>query len=983
MIDKSKTYESGFNYALAEVLKAQRAVWQDSEQAIVAGECSGIVQWAEKKKGPSPRIDIFLEASDLCPVAVEVEFAEKTANPEKDAEERFGLVSNFKGGNKVICNAIAVKAPLVFREKEHPEIVESLKGGDEFEFACLYKKSADIKQPPVRWPEKGWLKGNVSDLADIIVQSASVAGTLEELAAEVAGEVKSIGESLLHTLSPNAIEAIQKRLGQQDAEQGLAVAVCVWLNALVFQEKIASDGRYKDIPFPATVLKESFPTCQIKLQEAWNKVLDINYRSIFEPAKECLDEEFPLSFKYAFERIIALVQKISENRISALVDVSASVFPKLSKDRKTAAAFYTQPEAAELLAGLCLPASSYDAKFWGDKEKLCALRIIDPACGTGTLLRAVYRRIRTLHERQGGKGSDLHNQFMSFVLTGIDINPIAVHLTAASLSSVESLLPYDKTNIAMAKVGANHTGSLELIKQENLADLFSSSIATSRGKERGGGGDIIAVLYKSQDLIVMNPPYSRTRGGQRLFDVEGLDTDDRLDAQDKLGKILKDTPANRRAGKGSAFLYLAHLKLKSGGVLASVLPLTAASQKTWKEVRKMLEEHYQDIVVVVMPGKTASLSADTGMGEMLLVARKKSEPDDKKATRLTINLENIPRHLAEATEIAKAINNLRDREEQNGIVSFTDAKETRVGQWIRVVSSGTGEPWSDAGTSNRGLAHATERLTKGYLCDLHEAFETQIPLGMIPLKKLFIMGATHDLIGHLVGKDPRGAFEFHEIKEGTIPSNPSLWKADSKQQQHLVVSLTHEGVVVDADIAERMRAKRSTLFLARNMRWTSQAVLAATTKEEALGGSTWTALLHESEIVRQAFALWANSTLGMLMYWAHGGRQQAGRSRMQVKALADIPTPDFDAASKQGSIAREVASQYFISSSTREMKAACLAWRDDARKAIDEAVGDMLQFGAKERKAVEALRKAWCFEPLVHGDNKKAIFEIETDKALS
>ena len=132
----------------------------------------------------------------------------------------------------------------------------------------------------------------------------------------------------------------------------------------------------------------------------------------------------------------------------------------------------------------------------------------------------------------------------------------------------------------------------------------------------------------------------------------------------------------------------------------------------------MFEEHYQDILVVVMPGKTASLSADTGMGELLLVARKKSEPDGKKAQRLTINLEHIPRHLAEATETAKAINKLRDIELSNGIVTLADAEETRIGQWIRVVSSGTGEPWSDAGTSNRGLAHATERLTKGYLCDL-------------------------------------------------------------------------------------------------------------------------------------------------------------------------------------------------------------------------------------------------------------------------
>ena len=234
------------------------------------------------------------------------------------------------------------------------------------------------------------------------------------------------------------------------------------------------------------------------------------------------------------------------------------------------------------------------------------------------------------------------------------------------------------------------------------------------------------------------------------------------------------------------------------------------------------------------------------------------------------------------------------------------------------------------------------------------------------------MGATHHLIGHLVGYETIGAFELHEIGQ-SIPNNPALWKADSKQQQHLMVAPTHEGVVVDAAIAERMYKKRSTLFLARNMSWTSQAVLAATTKEEALGGRAWTTLSHKNKDVKKAFALWANSTLGMLMYWTQGGRQHAGRSLIQVKALAEIPTLDFAASDKQAKTAREVARKHFNALSKQRLKAACLAWQDDVRQQIDDVVADMLGFGVEERKAVQGLRKAWCFEPLVHGNNKKAV----------
>ncbi len=101
---------------------------------------------------------------------------------------------------------------------------------------------------------------------------------------------------------------------------------------------------------------------------------------------------------------------------------------------------------------------------------------------------------------------------------------------------------------------------------------------------------------------------------------------------------------------------------------------------------------------------------------------------------------------------------------------------------------------------------------------------------------------------------------------------------------------------------------------------------------------------------------------------------------MQVGALAEVPTLNFASSSERAKTAREVAGKHFNALSKQRLNAACLAWKDDVRKQIDDVVADMLGFGEKERKVVESLRKSWCFEPLVHGGKKQALALIESKK---
>ena len=74
-------------------------------------------------------------------------------------------------------------------------------------------------------------------------------------------------------------------------------------------------------------------------------------------------------------------------------DLAGRVFNRLISERKLLAAFYTSIPASSLLAGLALPKDRWRQVDWNDIEALSRLRVVDPACGTGTLLMAAYRQI--------------------------------------------------------------------------------------------------------------------------------------------------------------------------------------------------------------------------------------------------------------------------------------------------------------------------------------------------------------------------------------------------------------------------------------------------------------------------------------------------------------------------------------------------------------------------------------------------------------
>ena len=837
-----------------------------------------------------------------------------------------------------------------------------------------------------------------------IVTAAMPRNVIEAQAAGVALLVKQAAAKLQSNLHDQAQQKIIGVVGQDSPLEGLQTTMLLWLNALLTQQRLQVQGVLGIPPVRAVsgVCRNSSE--QVKV---WRRMIEMGWRPILEPAVKALatcNDLHRVGTSEALGRLIEAVDVIEDADLDHHINLGAELFPKLASDRKESAAFYTQPATAKLLAGLTIRRSDKLDSEWVRSDLLRKSIIADLACGTGTLLRAGYLRVQAMHERAGGTEesvAELHRGGMEFGLRGIDISPIAAHLTSSSLANIGKGEGYGDTQIGWVQVGGSsaQTGALEYLAGSVAGDLFGRSHDRSSGVKHDESS--VEVHHGSADWILMNPPYSRTHGGQSAFDLQGITDQDRKRCQKRWGYLLRNEPAQLRAGMAASFLVLAKHKAKPGtGRIGFVLPLTCAFADTWTETRRMVETEFGDIVVIATASgaslQRVGFSADTGMEEMLLVATRLRHPTSgSRASRAMLHCVTLYEPCTrngEAGEVARAIRQARAQCVAANTTHPVTVRHSEIGCITAMYASGHGSPWNMVGVTHGGLALAADALTRGVLDHIVGA---PVPLGleMGTIEEIFEVGPTHDLLGHPRGGDPRGAFEFHPVtgKIDAMGADRALWKADSKKQRSLRVLPTHKGLsspdVGSAEQRNKMRATAGKLFYARNLRWTSQALLAGTTAQSALGGRAWTALRHEDARVRKAFALWWNSTLGMVVHWTQGQRTQVGRSPTQIGALRKIPCPRLD---KLSEAALNVAVHRFDTLAQEKLLPARDAAKDPVRRQIDAAVSQMFEAQkraeASERalrsqrvpdsgsfldsgigNATRALRKLWCAEPSVHG----------------
>ena len=159
--------------------------------------------------------------------------------------------------------------------------------------------------------------------------------------------------------------------------------------------------------------------------------------------------------------------------------------------------------------GLCCCASlalrEQDAD-WSDPNAVAALRICDPACGTGTLLMAAAERIRDLRNAAGR--ADLADEealgltLVEDVLWGYDSNLTATHMAASTIGMLSPSTQFSSINIHRVRLGVVNEvprlGSLEFLAGQALRANWPGLVERVEV-------DTPASQPPAMDLVIMNP----------------------------------------------------------------------------------------------------------------------------------------------------------------------------------------------------------------------------------------------------------------------------------------------------------------------------------------------------------------------------------------------------------------------------------------------------------------------------------------------
>ncbi len=931
--------ETQANGELARALCKRNPDWNAK---TVHAERTRVIQQATPGMGSGAgmRPDILVAAPNRQAVIVETEFA-PAPSVEKDATARLGTI--LKQGGSGIEGVLAVVLPESLRTGDLEAIEDA-----PFRYATYYLDSGGIGR---RWPTgREWLEGGVDDLADAI-EYLSLSERQLALGTEVLERVVSqSSDRLAERATDRILEEIAQTLHQAPGKQTERMAAAICVSACVFHAAIEGQPGIPPLPIHEPVVNKSF------LLRAWRRILDVNYYPIFGIACEVVERMPTKLVWWVMELFTAAIPELTKLGATSYHDLTGRMFQTLIADRKFLATFYTLPPSACLLAELAINRLGVD---WTDQAAVENLRVADFACGTGALLSATQRAIYRRYRRAGGDDKLLHKAMMERVLVGLDIMPAATHLTCSMLSSTHPSLVYGESQIHTVPYGISggrtHIGALDFLDSDHSFSLFATGESLGGRAADSRREHSVTIKDESCDLVIMNPPFTRpTNHEAHHADIPvpsfaGFNTSH--DEQAAMQRKLKQAGGgfgSGHAGLASNFLDLAHRKLRDGGVLAAVLPFAFVRGEAWKGARETLAGSYGEIHVtsIAATGATASaFSADTGMAECLVVATKRKSGSPR---TMFSNLAARP-----ATLLAAAL----------------EARSAR-----RRVVTGDIRDAGAAGIRSNSVIEAARNLASGNLCLPRQSRGIDLPI--VTLGAVAKRGLVHrDISGgptdrHKTGP-PQGPFVVRLTRSGEVPTYPILWRHSADHQRSFVVQPDRCGeprAGDEARAAERWHQAASRLHSNLDFRLNSQSLAMCLTPEKCLGGTAWPNVIPHEQRYEIPLLLWSNSTLGLILFWWQGTRQQQGRARITITKLPELPVLDpRTLTGDQTDRCRTIFEEF----KDRVFQPANEAYRDATRKALDSALffgrASLLQFDPDLAEGLDLLRNQWCAEPSVHG----------------
>ena len=241
-------------------------------------------------------------------------------------------------------------------------------------------------------------------------------------------------------------------------------------------------------------------------------------------------------------------------------------------------------------------------------------------------------------------------------------------------------------------------------------------------------------------------------------------------------------------------------------------------------------------------------------------------------------------------------------------------------------------------------------------------FPASDQLAVAPLGAIGNLGTYHL---DIIGRPPRGPFS--KVAPSPTATYPSLWNHNANNESRMGCAPDSQLEVRQGleDKAGTVWAGASRAHLNLDFTFGAQPLAVAFTDTKTIGGRVWPNVSFADNRCDYAFAVWGNSTLGLLSYWWHSSRQQSSKASITIRSAETLPVLDFRAL-----IDKQLAEAEAIFEEFRGLvlKPAYLADADKNRALLDRrVVCDLLGFDEETYVGVRRLAAKWCAEPSVHG----------------
>ncbi len=654
-----------------------------------------------------------------------------------------------------------------------------------------------------------------------------------------------------------------------DGKNACTVAALLVTNACLLHRRLVDVPHMTGLASLGSVGKSRDPGGV--LQGAWYAILKKDYSPVFKPALKVLQT---LPSQTVVDNAIKIMADCASRLADSLsvlgYDHAGPLYHRILGTASSDGAYYTHNVSALMLARLAL---SNDFTDWRDANAVQGLRIMDPACGTGTLLMASLRTIKDRASHDDPSNSTyadldsvtLHRVLVEDVLCGLDINRYGIQLAACNLTLGAPTVDYNRMNLMTMRHGPQsdlsiRLGSLEILRTtNNKGDTLQEFVQPLQDLDYLEAEHVnkdvpTAFPMTGLDLIIMNPPFTDNQKRGRKF---SKDVVKRMQAREL---AIQRELRNRDQSAGDAltvnsistfFTPLADKLLDSKrGTLALVHPVTACTSASGTPERKFLAERFHiECVITTHDPKRVNFSYETSIHECLIVCRRRPDGNShannnsresgvglRPPTKF-FSLRKMPSNASEAIKAADAIASGGSDAESWGRSYMWPANRVMSGDWTPV-------QWYDAGLAeiilNIENSPLLEEIGKRYKVEPHGR---RIADAYVRCKK----------------EDRDAVMIFDSISVNirrTIYGTPESF---------------HKSRTGKLKLAARYWAQRSNLLVAQRFRTTNGLLTALWTDTPSVGKG-WVPVGVSDTGTAQALATWWNSTPARLMLLNRRGK---------------------------------------------------------------------------------------------------------------